>query len=218
MNYDPIAPVYDCLAAVYTLGGIRHAKHAHLALIQPGESVLYAGAGGGEECVAAARLGARVTAVDASERMIRLCKRRFQRAKQQAEFIQADVRSARLPQSRSTYDVVVAPFFLNIFPMAALPEVMRSLVSRVRPGGRFICVDFRAPVAGLFFRVLQKAYYLPPLALFYLIARNPWHPLYDYQTVASNADLPLRLSANIIEKAWGLPLLETLVWEKQCSV
>lgn len=215
MNYDPIAPVYDCLAAVYTLGGIRRAKHAHLAHIRPGESVLYAGAGGGEECAAAARLGAQVTAVDTSERMIRLCERRFQRAKQAGEFIQADVTSARLSQLQSTYDVVVASFFLNIFPTAALPEVMRSLVSRVRPGGRFICVDFRAPAAGPFFKALQRAYYLPPLALFYFIARNPWHPLYDYQAVASDADLPLCLSASIIEKAWGLPLLETLVWEKR---
>jgi demethylmenaquinone methyltransferase/2-methoxy-6-polyprenyl-1,4-benzoquinol methylase len=173
--------------------------------------VLYAGAGTGHECLFAAERGVEVTVADTSGKMLAVCQKRFRRAGAFARFLQADALS--LEEAR--FDVVVAPFFLNVFASCDVPGAMASLAKLVRPGGSLIAVDFRAPSQNAALRVLQKAYYLAPLALFGLLTKNPWHPLYDYETIAQSAGLPLTLEARKETKAFGLPLFETLVWRTE---
>lgn len=215
-GYDSVAKAYDALAGIYSLGGIARAKRAHLVLIQPGQRILYVGAGSGEECVEAARLGARVTVLDSSERMLSLCRARLQKQERSggtdlaATLVRADVRKF---YDRKLFDVVVVPFFLNTLKEREVPEMMVHLGSFLGSKGQLISVDFRAPSPHRGFRLLQKAYYLPPLALFYGLTQNPWHPLYDYEKIRQEADLALTLRQRIITPALGLPLLETLCWE-----
>src|SRR5262245_46786191 len=63
-NYDRVASLYDILSHVYSGGQIRACKAAQLTHIKPTDRVLYAGVGGGEDALEAARLGASVTVVD----------------------------------------------------------------------------------------------------------------------------------------------------------
>jgi ubiquinone/menaquinone biosynthesis C-methylase UbiE len=215
-GYDSIAKAYDALAGLYSLGGIARAKRAHLVLIQPGQRVLYVGAGSGEECVEAARIGARVTILDSSQQMLSLCRARLQKQERlggtelAVTLVRADVRKF---YDRKLFDVVVVPFFLNTLEERELPDMIVHLGSYLRHAGQLISVDFRAPSAHPGFRLIQKAYYLPPLALFYSLTQNPWHPLYDYEKIRQKAALPLTLRQRIVTPALGLPLFETLCWE-----
>src|SRR6478735_3496059 len=80
-DYQRVATVYDGLAEVYSGGGIRRAKLAHLAWVEPGQRVLYVGAGTGLEAVAARSEGAQVTLIDTSSAMLERARRRFERSR-----------------------------------------------------------------------------------------------------------------------------------------
>lgn len=207
--YDRLVGVYDLLGHLYSQGGIERAKRAHLAVLRPGMRVLYVGAGTGEECLHAARSGAKVTVVDQSPAMLRRCAERLRRAGQTARFIQAD---ARRFGATEPFDVVVAPFFLNVFERNEVRQLLTKLCESVRRGGSLVSVDFRAPSTRSAFATLQRAYYLPPLTFFFLTAGNAWHELYDYEKIARESQAPLLLTERFVERAYGLPLFETLIW------
>ncbi len=70
-NYDRVARVYEELSRLYSFGLIRRAKeYRACAILQPGDRVLYLGAGSGDDAVRAAARGAMVTAIDLSAAMI----------------------------------------------------------------------------------------------------------------------------------------------------
>jgi demethylmenaquinone methyltransferase/2-methoxy-6-polyprenyl-1,4-benzoquinol methylase len=69
--FDRIAPVYDAMNRVMTVGLDQRWRRATArAVVRPGDSVLDACCGTGDLAVAAAREGVRVTGVDFSERML----------------------------------------------------------------------------------------------------------------------------------------------------
>jgi len=209
-SYDRVAKIYDGLAALYSGGGIARAKRAHHTLLEEGDRVLYLGAGTGEEAHGASKRGAKVTILDLSESMIEGARRRFSPAEaSNAEFLVAD---ARRELAAAPFDVVVAPFFLNVFAQEELEEVLHQVTRHVRSGGLFISVDFRAPSENPLLRFVQKTYYLPPLALFRICTGNPWHDLYDYEALMRRAVPPAAIEERTITRALGLPVLETIAW------
>ena len=109
--------------------------------------------------------------------------------------------------------VVIASFFLNVFAEHALPDALARSCALVRPGGRLVVADFAAPRASAW-SALQRAYYLPPLALFRVVTQNPWHPLYDYPDVIHRVAPDWGSPQRITVPALGLPLFEVLAWQK----
>lgn len=212
-SYDPFASIYDWLAAAYSGGGIHRAKQAHVSTLAAGARALYLGCGAGSECVVAASRDISVTVVDTSARMLARCRAAFERVGLQATFIHADALNLSFD---ACFDVVITPFFLNVFSVTSLPSALRRFLDYLRPGGHFVSVDFRARSSDWLFSQVQRLYYLPPLLLFGLLADNPWHPLYDYVSLAAQHGLPMDLAARSVHDAWGCPLLETLVWTKRC--
>lgn len=211
MSYDRIADVYDLLAALYSAGGIARANAAHLDRLRRGQRVLYAGAGTGAECLAARRRGAEVTALDRSARMLARLERRLIDAKLSANVYAADLFDTTL--ELGPFDLVVAPFFFNVFSESDVIRASERLLSFLAPGGSLVVADFRAPTRG-WFRWLQRAIYLPPLALFWAASLNAWHGLYDYPQLFAEARLPLELEGRQPVRAWGLPLFESVTWKK----
>ncbi len=208
-SYDLIAPLYDVLGALYTGGGISRAKREHIGSISPSARILYAGAGTGAECVLAAQSGATITVVELSRSMLGRCEERFKKAGLNANFVHGDALSA---ETKGNFDLVVAPFFLNTFSKDQVANALQCLSKQVRKGGRLLSIDFAAPSPFFPFRLLQYLYYLPPLVLFRFLANNPWHGLYDYEQIAHKC--PLRLTGHKKMKAWGVPVLECIEWEK----
>jgi ubiquinone/menaquinone biosynthesis C-methylase UbiE len=148
--------------------------------------------------------------MDQSAKMLSRARARFDQSGLDAQFLEGDALSP-LPFE---FDVVVAPFFLNVFSQAELGRAFSLLCAHLRTGGSFISVDFRASTGGLF-GALQRLHYLPPVLLFALLTSNPMHGPYDYVAVGEQAAPRLRLEARTITPAWGLPLYETLRWEKR---
>lgn len=206
--YDRVAGMYDLLAYFYSGGGIRRAKLVHLEQLSSGQSLLYAGAGTGAECVAAARQGHKVTAVDLSPAMLQRCAELAESAAVEINLIEADV-----GQLSVRYDVVVAPFFLNVFAPAGVDSMLAKLAKLLRPGGQLVVVDFKAPSSSFLFRQVQKLYYSAPLLFFWLFTRNAWHGVYDYPMMAERAIPEFRLASRVTTRAWGLPLFETISWQ-----
>lgn len=213
--YGRVARVYDALGTLYSAGAIRRAKLEALRFVEPEQRVLFAGAGTGEEALEARRRGAHVTLLDSSDSMLAVAKRRFDSEPSEGEAASFVHESLEEHRPDAPYDVVVASFFLNVFSERALPDAVARLAALVRPRGRLVVVDFAAPAASSTLAALQRAYYVPPLALFGLVTKNPWHPLYDYAPVVRTAAPSFTEPTRVPVLAFGLPLFEVLSWERR---
>ncbi|MCA9259928.1 MAG: hypothetical protein KDA61_12040, partial [Planctomycetales bacterium] len=69
--YNLIAGVYEFGARIYSLGLIPQSKALQLPYLHSGDRVLYAGVGPGEDALAAAERGVRLTCLDRSAGMLR---------------------------------------------------------------------------------------------------------------------------------------------------
>jgi len=132
--YDRLSAIYDALSHLYSGGKIRAIKAAQSAEMRPGDKILYAGVGTGEEAPLMARSDVKVTILDASPLMLERAVRRFQAAGiEGVENICCDVRDHC---RNAYYDVVVSNFFLNIFSEPTIKDVMGHLARMARPGAR----------------------------------------------------------------------------------
>ena len=188
--YRFIAPVYDACAHVYSAGRIAGSKRMVQKLTRPDDRVLFAGCGTGEEIIAVARAGARVTAVDRSPRMLGRLARRAREARVTIEPRPTDIRTLQ-PDSDGRFDIVAAHYFLNVFAPEDMPDMLRHLANLTRPGGRLVIADFAPPGANGLRARLQQAYYYTALTTFRLLVPNAWHPIYDYARELKDAGLRL---------------------------
>lgn len=176
-SYGRIAGIYDLLAALYSRGQIGASKRIGLDSIKSGDRVLYAGSGGGDEILLAARLGARVTAIDLAQSMLDRVSRKFEREGLLPELICGDVSSHKPIEP---YDVVVANYFLNLFDVEHAREMTRHLCQLVRPGGKLFLTDFALPEGGLVGRWISEAYYRPINWLAWALGFCALHPILDH--------------------------------------
>ena len=146
--FDRIAPVYDAMNHVMTVGLDRRWRRvAAEAVVSPGDSVLDACCGTGDLALACARAGGRVTGLDFSERMLERA-----RAKSSAiEWVQGD--ALALPFEDGSFDAATVGFGVrNLEDLAGgLAELRRVL----RPGGRLGVLEITQPRGALapFFRL-----------------------------------------------------------------
>lgn len=188
-GYGAVSAFYEELAALYSLGQIAASKRSQLALLRPGDRVLYAGVGRGEDAIEAARFGIHVTGVDVSGAMLRRLSRRLEREGLEAELIEGDV--ARETPAGS-YDAVIANYFLNLFEIERARAMLALLVGHVRPGGLLLCADFAPPVGGRAGRWLSEAYYRPVNWIAWALGLCDRHPILDYPAMLEPLGLRIR--------------------------
>lgn len=188
-GYGAVAGFYEELAALYSLGRIAASKRSQLRHLRAGDRVLYVGVGRGEDAVLAARLGARVTAVDLSGAMLRRLARRLEREGLEAELIEGDVAEATLDDR---YDAVVANYFLNLFEAERARAMLERLADRVRPGGRLLCADFAPGEGGRLGRWISEAYYRPVNWIAWAVGLCDLHPILDYPGLLEPMDFRIR--------------------------
>jgi ubiquinone/menaquinone biosynthesis C-methylase UbiE len=207
-SYGTVAWCYDELAAVYSLGRIGLAKTCQVPLLEPGERVLYPGAGRGSEALLAAQRGARVTALDASPAMLSRLGRGLERAGTRAELLCGDCREH---QPLDRYDVVAANFFLNLFSPHEMRRTLARLVSMVRPGGRVMIADFAPPRGSWATRLACRAYYRPVSLAAAALGLAALHPIYDYEVEFEALGLSLLRRDEFRLASWTPVFFESLV-------
>jgi len=207
-SYQRVAPFYEELARVLSRGRIGAAKLSQLAWIEPGQRVLYAGVGSGEDAAAAARAGADVTALDLSPRMLGRLERRLGPESSRVQLRCEDfARHAGGP-----YDAVVLNFFLNVFGPGDLGRVLDRAVGLLGgPGGRVMIADFSAP-RGRLERVLFELHYRPLLVAAWGLGLAAFHPIYDYRGALGARGLGLLEARRFGLVGGGLEFYESLVF------
>jgi demethylmenaquinone methyltransferase/2-methoxy-6-polyprenyl-1,4-benzoquinol methylase len=137
--FDRIAPVYDAMNRVMTVGLDQHWRRATVqATVHAGDHVLDACCGTGDLAVAAWKAGAgHVVGLDFSERMLE----RARRKAPDLDWVQGDVLA--LPFEKPSFDAAVVGFGVrNVEDLeGALQELRRVL----RAGGRLGILEITTP-------------------------------------------------------------------------
>lgn len=149
--WDEVAPGYDEFVTPMNFGlGARALRRAGL---EPGMQLLDVAAGSGAVSLAAARLGARVTAVDISPVMIERLERRARQEGLELEARVMDGHALGLESDR--FDMVASEFGVMLFP--DLPRGLREMVRVAKPGGQVVVVAFGSPIKVEFIQFFTRA-------------------------------------------------------------
>jgi demethylmenaquinone methyltransferase/2-methoxy-6-polyprenyl-1,4-benzoquinol methylase len=141
--FDRIAPVYDAMNRVMTVGLDRRWRRITVAeVVQPGDRVLDVCCGTGDLALAARAHGAaEVVGLDFSEQML-------ERARGKApeiEWVQGD--ALALPFGDGSFDAATVGF--GIRNVDDLEAGVRELRRILRPGGRVAILEITTPVGAL---------------------------------------------------------------------
>lgn len=164
--FDNIAPRYDLLNDVLSLGQDRGWRKATIQAVapKPDELILDLAAGTGTSSKALAKSGATVVPADLSLGMLQQGRLQYPFL----DFVGAD--ALQLPFNDETFDAVTISYGLRNVEntLGALSEMLRV----TKPGGRIVVNEFSTPT-NAWFRRIYKDYLLralPPLAK---ISPNP---------------------------------------------
>jgi demethylmenaquinone methyltransferase / 2-methoxy-6-polyprenyl-1,4-benzoquinol methylase len=163
---DEIAPVYDRLGSILSLGLDRRWRRAvvETAGIRPGDAAIDVAAGTGKlAAVLADRVGpfGRVVAIDVSPQMVQRGTANT-RDLVQLEFMLGD--ALALPFEDARFDAATVAFGLGTLP--DLAAGLRELRRVVRPGGRVVCLEPTMPWPRWWGRIYHRtARRLAPLAV-----------------------------------------------------
>jgi demethylmenaquinone methyltransferase/2-methoxy-6-polyprenyl-1,4-benzoquinol methylase len=146
--FDRIAPVYDVMNRVMTVGlDLRWRRISAEAVVRPGDRVLDACCGTGDLAVACARVGGTVTGLDFAPRMLERARRKLPTA----TWVEGDLLA--LPFDAGSFEAATVGFGVrNVADLeGGLAELRRVLV----PGGRVAVLEITQPrgVLGPFYRV-----------------------------------------------------------------
>lgn len=175
--FDDVAPRYDLMNDVLSLGLTRRWRHDVTRAVdpQPGQRILDLAAGTGTSSAPFAAAGADVVAGDISEGMLAEGRRR----QPDVEFAYADAMD--LPFADGEFDTVTISFGIRNVqdPARGLREILRVL----KPGGKLVVCEFSRPVWAPFDTVyreyLMRA--LPPVAR--ALSSNPESYVYLAESI-----------------------------------
>jgi ubiquinone/menaquinone biosynthesis C-methylase UbiE len=149
--WDKVAPGYDQFVTPCYFG--LGADALRRAGLRKGMRLLDAASGSGAVSLAAARLGADVTAVDISPVMIERLK---VRARQEGLSLKARVMDGHaLDIEDDSFDIVVSGFGVMLFP--DLPRGLREMERVAKPGGRVVVVALGSPTKIEFLSFFMRA-------------------------------------------------------------
>lgn len=185
-NYDRAAWFYEKSAKIYSTNQIRASKRYQLKHIEPGQKVLYLGAGAGEDAVMAARHGAVVTCIDISQGMLDRVQRKLESEGLSAELI---CQNAFDHDRIGYYDVVAANYFLNVFKRDGMVKMMNFSAALVRPGGKYLIADVARSQGNVLSQLFNIVYLKWAMVSFWMLGLVPLHENYDYCNFFPDAGL-----------------------------
>jgi demethylmenaquinone methyltransferase / 2-methoxy-6-polyprenyl-1,4-benzoquinol methylase len=141
--FEGLPQRYDRTGALMSFGQDPRWRAAMVAAVrpQPGQRILDVATGTGMVALALAQHGAQVTALDQSDAMLSIARRRTQPAQGSVTFVTGE--AERLPFEDAAFDALTFTYLLRYVddPAATLRELARVL----KPGGRIGMVEFGVP-------------------------------------------------------------------------
>lgn len=185
-NYDRAAWFYEKSAKIYSTNQIRASKRYQMEHLKPGQTVLYLGAGAGEDAIMAARHGAKVTCIDISQGMLDQVQKKLDADGLEAELICIN---AYDHERIGHYDVVAANYFLNVFRRDDMSKMLCHTARFVREGGKYLIADVSRARGNPLAKAFNIVYLKMAMGSFWLMGLVPWHENYDYPAFFSDAGL-----------------------------
>jgi demethylmenaquinone methyltransferase/2-methoxy-6-polyprenyl-1,4-benzoquinol methylase len=139
--FDRIAPRYDPMNRLLTLGLDQRWRRRAAAAVGPGDRVIDLACGTGDLCELASQRGATVVGVDFAGGMLRRARAR----RACSRLVQADAQALPFPDASA--DVVTCGFALRNF--ASVAEVLAECARVLRAGGRIALLEVDRPRSGL---------------------------------------------------------------------
>ena len=136
--YPAFAPFYDLVALP-----VRRLRHQVVELVGAvdGKRVLDVATGTGSQALAFAARGAEVEAIDISEAMLRVARRKNRFAT--LTFRRAD--ATKLPFSIAAFDVSAMSFAAHEMPETVRERALREMARVTQRGGKVVLVDYGLP-------------------------------------------------------------------------
>lgn len=211
-SYDKAAWFYEKGAKLYSTNQIRASKRYQLNHIQPGDQVLFLGAGTGEDAVMAARHGALVTCIDISQGMLNQVRKKLDMENLDADLVCVDA-FEYAPANK--FDVVAANYFLNVFRRNDMAKMLEHTASYVRQGGKYLIADVSLPEGSLVSRAFNLFYLKMAMATCWAFGLVPWHENYDYPKFFAKAGLVFKDVAHFRFAKKGPVLFQSIVATKR---
>jgi ubiquinone/menaquinone biosynthesis C-methylase UbiE len=213
-NYDRAAWFYEKSAKIYSTNQIRASKRYQLEHIEPGQKVLYLGAGAGEDAGMAAKHGANVTCIDISQGMLDQVQRKLDQENLEAELICINAYDF---DRIGDFDVVAANYFLNVFRRADMVKMMVHTAKFVRPSGKYLIADVSTAQGNVLAKAFNIGYLKMAMGSFWMMGLVPWHENYDYPAFFADAGLTHRHTEYFRFAKKGPILFQSIVAEKKSS-
>ncbi|MDP2727774.1 MAG: ubiquinone/menaquinone biosynthesis methyltransferase, partial [Dehalococcoidia bacterium] len=142
--FGRIAPRYDLMNTLMTLGRDRHWRRltAALAATHPGSLALDLGTGSGELALELAALDCRVVAMDFCKPMIALTRQKLASRRNASVYLAAGD-ALHLPFPEGVFDCITAGFALRNF--ASLNQALGEMHRILKPGGRLAVLELTPP-------------------------------------------------------------------------
>lgn len=140
-SFDKIAIIYDFLAWLVFGNTIKHAQSELLQVIPPGSRILIIGGGSGwvlDELSMVHGTGLRITYIDSSPKMISKAKKRYI-AQNRVKFVTESAKTALL---KDTYDVVITPFFFDMFGTYNAQQIFEKIHRHINENTLWLYSDF----------------------------------------------------------------------------
>jgi demethylmenaquinone methyltransferase/2-methoxy-6-polyprenyl-1,4-benzoquinol methylase/phosphoethanolamine N-methyltransferase len=153
------APQYDIHTSLMGLG-VNHSNSRmiiEMAKIERGDKILDVGCGSGNLTLTAKSYvgqSGSVCGVDASPEMIDVARKKAERKGFDASFGLGLIE--QLPYPDSTFDVVISRLVIHHLPVNLKQKGVVEIFRVLKPGGRFILVDFKLPTNRILARLVSS--------------------------------------------------------------
>ena len=175
MSFDVLARHYRWMEFLLAGDKLQRCRTTFLDRVEGVRNILIVGEGNGRflgEC--RRRLpAARITCVDASEKMLALAGARLEHlglTEGNTSFVQADALEWVPPAC--AYDLIVTQFFLDCFPADQLKKTVINLTGGATPEATWLLADFNVPPTGVL-RYRAKLIHLLMYAFFRAVTKLP---------------------------------------------
>ncbi|MFY0626539.1 MAG: class I SAM-dependent methyltransferase [Reichenbachiella sp.] len=154
-NFNGVAPIYDFLARFVFGNTILKSQVYYLDEIKDGDSVLIIGGGTGRLLEYVRAKNVAIDYIEPSDKMVERAKKRNFRPS--INFYKE--RFEDFKDSRD-YDIIICPFFLDLFSEATLNETLSKIKGLLSKKGKVIVTDFSSHLDSWYSKILLRLMHL----------------------------------------------------------